>query len=187
MEKQAMFLRPALVIVLAVVIAGSVCAETFVVEIPTPEVVVYPELSAISVDLGALFTGITDIRVRMIGVGGGGTFVCSGAAPSGWYNSDIYVGVGSADYVFSTVDQVPFDLTVRWLRPWPDPWAHLEGVSQTFIMVRAQAHLTGLLDDCAGNSGAAPLVDLIELQVDADQVVGDLPQSWGAVKALYLD
>jgi hypothetical protein len=159
--------------------------ETYVVDVYDLYVGISPVGAANPFDLGAELVGITSVSVRVIGVGGGGNFECQGGVPDGWYDLDVRIAFGKGWFVFSTSNQVAFDVTSELeFNLNPNPWLRCEGTTQCALPVTAYAQGTQY-SDCWTTDVVVPLISHVEVTIIADSVVSSDSVSWGTIKALY--
>lgn len=171
-------------IVLMVFGAPASHAETHVVDVYDLAIEVSPVGILNVVDLNAELTGITDVSVRVVGVGGGGNFECFGAIPDGWYDLDVKLAFGNKWFSFPTTNQVAFDEVASEMPSDPDPYSVCEGVTQCVLPMTAYAH--GTQDsDCRAMGVTLPVISHVELTITADSVLPTSEVSWGTLKAIY--
>lgn len=159
-------------------------AETHVVDIYDLAIDVSPAGGLNVINLNAMLTGITDVSVRVVGVGGRGNFDCQGTVPDGWYDLDVKLAFGNGWCRFPTTHQVPFDLIAPEIESGPDPWLVCEGVTQCVLPATAYAHGTQY-PDCVAIEVSLPVISHVELTITADSVVPASSVSWGTIKATY--
>ena len=171
--------------VLVVAMVQASFAETHVIDIYNPSFAESPIASWVVVDLGAVLTGITEVSVRIIGIGGGGVFECPAGVVDGWYDYDIDVLFGGGRFSVSTVNQVAFDQVASLSLFEPNPWEHAEGTTVYGLGVTIYAHGQGGFEPCSGVTVALPEISHVELTIVADSVVSTSGMSWGTLKAQY--
>ena len=159
-------------------------AETHVVDVYDLGIEVSPVGFLNVVNLNAELTGITDVSVRVVGVGGGGNFDCSGATPDGWYDLDVKLAFGNGWFSFPTSHQVAFDVVAGKLESDPDPYSICEGVTQCVLPMTAYAHGTQG-SECTSIDVNLPVISHVELTITADSVLPANEVSWGTLKAIY--
>ena len=159
-------------------------AETYVVDVYDVNNVVSPVSSYKEVDLGAEIVGITDISVRVFGVGGGGNFECSGDTPDGWYDLDVRLGFSNKWWVFSTVNQAEFDVIATEFPYDEEVWPPCEGSPYCYLLVTSFAQGTQYYE-CEAIDYVLPVISRVEITITAESVVLETNVSWGSIKAKY--
>ena len=161
-------------------------ADTHVIDLYDVPIAVSPEGRFFDVNLNAEITGISNVSVRVEGVGGGGSFDCSGAVPDGYYDLDVEFTFANRTFKFSTSNQVAFDVIASLIDYNPDPIAFCEGVTQCEFTSICVAHGTQYLD-CTAIDVELPVISHVEVTITADSVVPTSDVSWGTVTAIYSD
>ena len=159
-------------------------ADTHVVDLYDVPIAVSPFISFSGVNLNAEITGISNVSVRVEGVGGGGNFDCNGAVPDGYYDMDVRLTFASGRFEFSTSNLLDFDVIASEIDFDPDPYAVCEGVTQCVLTATCFAQGTQYTD-CTATDFTLPVISHVEVTITADSVVPTSDVSWGTVKAIY--
>ncbi len=174
-----------LMLMICCVVHGSY-GETYVIDVYDVPIEVMPVGAITAVNLDVVIIGISDVSVRVVGVGGGGKFTCPGAAPDGWYELDVRITVGNAWYEFSTSNQVAFDLIAHEIESPPNPWSACEGVPYCVLSATSYAHDSWEIY-CSNEEVVLPELSHVELTITADSIVSSNDVPWGRIKAMYSD
>lgn len=171
-------------IVLVILGVPASHADTHVLDLYDVPIAVSPAGRFFDVNLNGEITGISHVSIRVEGVGGGGSFDCSGAVPDGYYDLDVEFTFANRWFQFSTSNQVAFDVIASEIGYNPDPIAFCEGVSQCEFTTICFAHGTEYLD-CTAIDVELPVISHVEVTITADSVVPTSDISWGTLKAKY--
>lgn len=139
------------------------------------------------IDLGVQFSGITEVTLRAVGVGGRGLYECVAPAEGGWRDLDLGICLGNGCIEFSTVQDVPYDVTQTAVST-DGGWQACEGVTQCPVHLLAEPR--GIVNYdwrlyCGLVQADLPPVSRLVITITADSVVAAERRSWGALKALY--
>ncbi|MDO9695442.1 MAG: hypothetical protein Q7W56_11990 [Candidatus Latescibacteria bacterium] len=134
-------------------------------------------------DFGAEFTGITEVSIRAVGIGGRVYYSCLDPTHDGWYDLHLTVRVGNSYIHFPVWYQVAYDVTAV---------ADVEGSGEglcdgdDMCFMNASYRPSGLSDIFCGPSEEEGLtISRVELTITANSVTPTESSTWGRVKAMY--
>ena len=159
-------------------VAPSARAETYVYEVRD-----LPMNYGYTFDFGAEFTGITEVTIRAVGVGGRVYYSCLDPTHDGWYDLHLTVRVGNSSIHFPVWYQVAYDVTAV-----ADVGGSGEGLcyGDDRCFIHASYRPSGLSDPYCGPAEEEGLtISLVELTITANTVTPTESSSWGRVKAMY--
>ena len=169
-------------IVMLTAFVAAATADTHVVEIANvqPGYIYVP-------DLGAAFSGISEVTIRAVGVGGRGFYECVAPAAGGWYDFDFEICLGYGCIEFSTVHEESYDVAQTAVLA-EGSWQACEGVTMCPLFLLVQPH--GFVNYdwrryCWLAQSDVPPVSRLVITITADSVVATESTSWGAIKAMY--
>lgn len=140
-------------------------------------------------DLGAAFSGISEVTIRAVGVGGRGFYECVAPAAGGWYDLDFEICLGNGCIRFPTVHEEAYDVTQTAVLT-EGGWQACEGVTICPLYLLLEPH--GFVNYdwrryCWLEQSDVPPVSRLVITITADTVVATERASWGAIKAIYRD
>ena len=159
-------------------VAPAAQAETFVFEVHD-----LPMNYGYMFDFGAEFTGITEVSIRAVGVGGRVYYSCLDPSHNGWYDLDLTVRVGNSYIHFPVWHQTAYDVTA--VADVMGAGGHLcDGDAVCFL--HAQYRPRGLGDHVCWPTEEEDLdIVRVEIAITADIVTPIESSTWGRVKAMY--
>ena len=172
-------------------IAGILCAVSvfgFVAPTARAETYVYevhdlPLGDLYSLDFGAEFTGITEVTIRAVGVGGRVYYSCLDPTNDGWYDLHLTVRAGNSFIHFPVWYQVDYDVTAV-----AEVVGSGEGLcnGEPVCFMHASYRPSGLSDpNCWPSEQEGLTISLVEVTITANTVTPTESSSWGRVKAMY--
>ncbi|MBK7673241.1 MAG: hypothetical protein IPJ24_17915 [bacterium] len=138
-------------------------------------------------DLGAVLSGISEVTIRAVGVGGRGFYECVAPATGGWYDFDFEICLGYGCIEFPTVHEEPYDVTQTAVLA-EGSWQACEGVTicPLYLLLEPRGFVNhDWRRYCSPAQSDVPLVSRLVITITADSVVATESASWGAIKAMY--
>lgn len=138
-------------------------------------------------ELQAPLSGITDVSIRAVGVGGRGLYGCVPPAQGGWYDLDCRICFGDGCIEFLTSNQTAYDVT-ELAAVAEGGWDDCEGVlvCPVTLSVMPRGIVNGDWQrDCWLAQAEIPAVSQLTITVTTNGTVAVESGSWGAIKAMY--
>lgn len=159
-------------------VAPAALAETYVFEVHD-----LPMNYGYLIDFGVEFTGITEVSIRAVGVGGRVYYSCLDPSQNGWYDLHLTVRVGNSYIHFPVWYQVAYDVTgVAEVMGAGEPLCHGDVVCPLHASYRP----SGLGDNICWPTEEEDLkIARVEVAITADIVTPAESSTWGGVKAMY--
>lgn len=132
-------------------------------------------------------SGITDVSIRAVGVGGRGLYGCVAPAQGGWYDLNCRICFGNGCVEFPTSNEVAYDVTELAVVT-EGSWDVCEGVSACPVTISVSPRGIAAGDwqrYCWVTQSEIPAVSQLTITVTTARTVATENGSWGAIKAMY--